>query len=68
VHGETGLLVPHGDVPALIDALGSLLRDHDLRSRMGLRAREHSGRYSWEASAEAVEAFLQRVVGQSGRH
>ena len=62
VHGETGLLVPHGDVPALAAALGLLLRDHELRARMGRRARAFAETYSWEAAAEAVEAVLRRVV------
>lgn len=63
LEGETGLLVPHGDVPALVTALGGLLRDHELRNRMGQRARAWAERYSWDAAAEAVEGVLHRVVG-----
>jgi len=34
-HGETGLVVPAGDVPALRRALNTLLADRALRSRLG---------------------------------
>jgi glycosyltransferase involved in cell wall biosynthesis len=39
VDGETGLLVPPGDVAALADALRNLLRDKGLRDRMGAAGR-----------------------------
>jgi glycosyltransferase involved in cell wall biosynthesis len=68
LHGETGLLVPHGDVPALAEALGRLLRDQELRARMGQRARAFAERFSWGASADAVEAVLRRVVGERPAH
>jgi glycosyltransferase involved in cell wall biosynthesis len=39
LEGETGLLVPRGDTTALAQALERLLRDADLRRRMGATAR-----------------------------
>lgn len=42
VHGETGLVVPVGDAPALGAALAGLLADDALRTRMGERARERA--------------------------
>ena len=62
VHGETGLLTPHGDVEALAAALGSILGDGTLRDTYGMQARAFSERFSWDASAVAMEAFLGRVV------
>lgn len=67
IHEETGLLVPHGDVVALASALAGLLRDRARREAMGRRARTFAERFSWDASAEAFEGALGRVVGES-RH
>jgi glycosyltransferase involved in cell wall biosynthesis len=39
VDGETGIMVPPGDVPAIARACVSLLRDADLRARLGACAR-----------------------------
>jgi len=59
--GENGLLVPAGDAPSFADALRVLLRDADLRRRMGAvgaqRARE-------EFHAAAVVASLERLYDQ----
>jgi glycosyltransferase involved in cell wall biosynthesis len=38
--GVTGLLVPPGDTHALAEAIGRLLRDPDLRRRLGEAGRE----------------------------
>ncbi len=40
--GETGLLVPPGDEPALAYAMGALLADPMLRTRMGRRGRDRA--------------------------
>jgi colanic acid/amylovoran biosynthesis glycosyltransferase len=42
VHGETGLLCPEGDRPALAAAIRQVLTDHDLRTRLGRQARRHA--------------------------
>jgi glycosyltransferase involved in cell wall biosynthesis len=38
--GDTGLLVPPGDTPLLASALGRVIRDPELRLRLGRNARE----------------------------
>jgi glycosyltransferase involved in cell wall biosynthesis len=67
LHGETGLLVPNGDVPALAKAIGGLVRDPSARERLGKQARAFAERFSWDGAADGVEAVLREVVGQ-GRH
>jgi glycosyltransferase involved in cell wall biosynthesis len=62
--GRTGLLVPHGDVGALAGALDRLLRDGDLRERMGRQARDFAEGFSWRASADAFEDYLTRLVAE----
>jgi len=66
VDGETGLLVPHGDVAALTDALASLMDDGARRREMGRRARSFAEQFSWDSSAEAFETALRRVAADVG--
>jgi glycosyltransferase involved in cell wall biosynthesis len=55
VDGETGLLVPPGDVTALRAALERLLGDAELRARLGAAAREQAQReLSFDAAADAL--------------
>ena len=64
VHGETGYLVPHGSVERLADRMSELLADAALRARMGEAARSFAEGFSWDASAAAMERFLQRRVAE----
>ena len=65
VHGETGLLVPHGDVEALADALETLIRDGERREAMGARARRFAEGFSWDAAALAFGDVLLSAAGRS---
>ena len=56
--GETGLLVPHGDVHALSEALSGLLKNAQARREMGVAARIFAEDFTWEVSARRMEAFL----------
>jgi len=62
VDGETGLLVPHGDVQAIADAIERLVRDDELRTRLGENAVAFAAGYSWDASVDRWEALLERVL------
>jgi glycosyltransferase involved in cell wall biosynthesis len=53
--GETGIVVPPGDVPALRDALSTLVADPDLRARMGERGR----------ARVMTEFTIERMVSQT---
>ena len=62
VDGETGLLVPPGDGPALRAALERLLGDEALRARMGASAREFVAAYGPEAVVPQFEAAYGAAV------
>jgi glycogen synthase len=60
-HGETGLLVPPGDVDALAAALDRLAADPGLRARLSAGARARAADYAWPSLAERVAAVYARV-------
>lgn len=67
--GAEGLQVAHGrdlllaDTPdAFAQAVIDVLRDDDLRERLGRGAAEVSDRHDWRAVAQHLERALQRVV------
>jgi glycosyltransferase involved in cell wall biosynthesis len=61
-HGETGYLVPHGNVDALAGQIRTVLRDPALRDDLGARARRFAEGYSWDRTADRTEAHLHRVL------
>ena len=61
--GESALLVEPGDVAALATALGRLLTDRDLRTRIARRGHQL---YRERFSAQAFAADLQRVYSGLG--
>jgi len=56
VDGETGLLVPPGDRPALAAAMQRLIGDPGLRERLGAAARERAASFSPAAIVPRFEA------------
>ncbi len=62
VDGETGLLVPEGDVPALTEAIARLLGEGALRERMGVAAREHALELRWENAARVLSGAAERLI------
>lgn len=60
--GETGFLVPENDPRALADCLGRLLRDPELRARLGKRGIQVAREYAWPRIADQIEASYREVV------
>jgi glycosyltransferase involved in cell wall biosynthesis len=59
VAGETGLIVPAGDVTALEHALADLLSDPARAERLGAAGRRRAlTAFSWRATAERIETAL----------
>jgi glycosyltransferase involved in cell wall biosynthesis len=56
--GETGYLVPEGDVEAFADRIGSLLADDGLAEAMSAAAREWSLRFDWDRAADEMAQSL----------
>jgi len=65
--GETGYLIPQNDVDATAEGIITLLRDPDLRARMGTSGKAHAHANDWHAVAERVLDVYQSVVGGSSR-
>ena len=61
--GETGAVVPAGDVGALSQALARLMADGELRARLGQRGREEVGAYTYERAADAFASALAHASG-----
>jgi D-inositol-3-phosphate glycosyltransferase len=56
-NGETGFLVPDRDPVALAECLSSLLRDPELRARLGRRGMEVAREYAWPRIADQIESL-----------
>jgi glycosyltransferase involved in cell wall biosynthesis len=65
--GESGVLVPHGDVGALAAAMSRLAGDRAAVESLGASARRFAERFSWEAAADETEAHLESVLRSPGR-
>jgi len=59
-NGETGYVVPHGDVQALAQKIAALFADEHLRLSMGESARAFAQTFRWDQTAEGAMAFLQK--------
>ena len=63
-HGETGFLVPHGDVAAMAESMRYLSGERALVERLGIAARRFAEAFTWENAATETETHLREVVGK----
>jgi glycosyltransferase involved in cell wall biosynthesis len=68
VNGQTGLLAETGNARSFADALGTLLGDQELRSRLGSAARRHVlAGYTDRIMVEQTVAFYERLLAHKQR-
>ncbi len=60
--GETGLLYPHGAIPALTDCLNRVLTDETLWNNLITGGLSWSATFQWDAAAKQTEALLAETV------
>jgi len=65
-NGETGFLVPHGEVEALAGAMGRLAGAPALVASLGAAGRRFAEQFTWERTALETEAHLARVTKTGG--
>ena len=63
VAGPGALLAPTGDLAALMQAVGRLCDEPDLRRRLAAQGREHARSFSWRRTAELTWAAYERATG-----
>jgi glycosyltransferase involved in cell wall biosynthesis len=61
-HGETGFLVPHGDIEALAGRMVELADSASLVERLGARARRFAEGLTWESTVSATENHLMAII------
>ncbi|CAN5762766.1 glycosyltransferase family 4 protein [soil metagenome] len=61
VHERTGLLVSHGDVDQVADAMRRLSRDRAEVERLGVAARGFARSFTWERTADATLRHLEQA-------
>jgi glycosyltransferase involved in cell wall biosynthesis len=67
-HEQHALLAPRRDASALAEAVTRLLRDRELRERLGRNARERQRRdFDIESTVRAVEDLYDQLFAASGR-
>jgi glycosyltransferase involved in cell wall biosynthesis len=64
--GETGYLVPHGDVGAMAAAMARIAASPDLVRSLGAQGRTFAETFTWERAASETEQQLREVVGSAG--
>ena len=62
VDNETGLLYINNDARSMSLSIQKLLDDKELRKRFGVNGRAWAQKFSWDASAQRVEEWLEKNV------
>jgi glycosyltransferase involved in cell wall biosynthesis len=65
-HGETGFLIPHGDIAGMAAAMDRLAGSAALVEELGQSARRFAETFTWERAADETERHLTRLTGGQG--
>ncbi len=63
VLGDAGVLVPDGDVPAMVDAVRAVIDDGALRARLRTAGPRRAGAFSWARTVDQLADVFQRAAG-----
>jgi len=63
-HGQTGFLVPHGDLGALRERVQELLTDDELWRRMSTAGEALARRYDWDVMARETLELIETATGR----
>lgn len=67
VDGDSGLIVPRGDVEALAAAMQRLISDPELRARLGENARSRARQFAPSASLPRFERLYEQILDDAYR-
>lgn len=59
---EAGLVVPDGDIPAIAEAILTLLRDEGLRGKLGEGARAYALRHDWKDVVQEFQSVYHELL------
>jgi len=62
--GETGFVVPGNDIEGLSDRLIDLIKDKNLRKKLGTKSTEYAQLYSWEIISSKIVEVYNQVLNQ----
>lgn len=63
-HGETGLLVPVGDEKAMASAIEQVLKDDEMRNKMGKNAEKKAQNFTLENMVSKYEKLFREVIDE----
>ena len=64
--GETGMLVPARDIDALVDKILLLIRDKNLRTKLGINGRRYiESKYTLDKCGKMIEAVYSQIMQTS---
>ena len=66
INGETGVLVRHGDLTAMVEAMERIAASPDLVRDMGVRGRRFAEGFTWNRAAVETERHLSEIAGLRG--